>query len=294
MAIKSILTVLTGSPGDEATLGCALQVAQNFGGHISAICASATDRSIGELGFLPEEGGSAVMEELAARERERAARARAIFDGFVSREALFYSDTPENRDDVSVSWESVEGSPDGIVEHRGGAYDLVVVGSPVSAPGDLGGGTALLNQRIFEAAAFSTGRPVLLAPGERTRSLGRTVLIGWNRSAQAARAFHAGKALLLGQAKRVRILSVTTGAKDGPPAERIAENLAWHGIDCDVRELSPDNRSVGTVLLAEASAIGADLLIAGAYTHSRLRQLLLGGVTQSLIAESRIPLFVAH
>ena len=151
-----------------------------------------------------------------------------------------------------------------------------------------------MKQEAIEAGLFSTGRPVLIAPPQVAQTLGETVLIGWNRSAQSARAFHAAKALLLKQAKKVRILSITTGAKNGPTAAEIADNLAWHGIDCDVRELSPDNRSVGAVLLAEAEAFNADLVVMGAYTHSRLRQLLLGGVTKHLLSNTTIPLFMAH
>jgi len=293
MTVRSILTVLVGGEGDAAALGCSVRVARHSGAHIAAVSAVSSNGAVGDLGLLPEEGGSAVMLEFEKRAKERATRARAAFDTFVRTEAVTISDRPKLEDNVTASWEEIDDAPDSVVEHLGGAYDLIVVGQPERVSGGMAG-SGLLNEQIFETATFSTGRPVLVAPAKTPAMLGETVLIGWNRSAQAARAFHASKALLLNRARRVRIVSVTTGAKDGPPAERIAENLAWHGIDCDVRELSPDNRSVGTVLLAEASAIGADLLVAGAYTHSRLRQLLLGDVTQSLLAEAEIPLFFAH
>jgi nucleotide-binding universal stress UspA family protein len=148
--------------------------------------------------------------------------------------------------------------------------------------------------QTVESALFSTGRPVLIAPPEPPKTLGETVLIGWNRSAQSARAFHAAKALLLDNAKQVRILSVTTGAKNGPSAEDIADCLAWRGIKAEIREFSPDNRSIGAVLLAEAGAIGADLIVMGAYTHSRLRQILLGNVTKHVLTHATVPLFMAH
>ena len=145
-----------------------------------------------------------------------------------------------------------------------------------------------------EAALFATGRPVIITPPEPPRQIGETVLIAWNRGAQAARAFHAAKALLLDRAQRVRILSITTGAKQGPPASEIAANLDWHGIEADVVELSPDYRSVGEVLLAQASAINADLLVMGAFSHSRLRQLILGGVTKFVFEQSPLPVLMAH
>ena len=242
------------------------------------------------MDFLPEEGSRALLDELDARERQREEKALASFNGFVEREGLAYAETPRPGDAVTVSWEAVDAPMYNVVERRGGAFDLIVVGQP----NDVAPIARSQKQLIVEAAAFSTGRPVLVVPPAPPKKLGETILIGWNRSAQSARAFHAVKIMLLHRAKRVRILSVTTGAKDGPSAAEMADNLGWHGIDCQVRELSPDSQSVGAVLLAEASAIGADMLVAGAYTHSRLRQLLLGGVTRNLLANSTIPLFLAH
>ena len=89
-------------------------------------------------------------------------------------------------------------------------------------------------------------------------------------------------------------MSVTTGAKEGPAAQEIADNLAWHGIEADIRELSPDSQSVGAVLLAEASAIGADLVVMGGYTHSRFRQIVFGGVTNHVLTHATVPVFLAH
>jgi nucleotide-binding universal stress UspA family protein len=290
MTVKKILVVYSGTGSDDATMSSAVHVAKGFAAHITAICPASADNVLGGLDFVPEEGSRALLDELEARERRREEDAFASFNRFVEREGLEYLDTPRHSDVVSVSWEAIDAPMHNVVERRGGSFDLIVVGQP----GHDSSITRYMKQKIIEAAAFSTGRPVLVAPQAPPRTLGETVLIGWNRSAQASRAFHAAKVLLLQRAKKVRILSVTTGAKDGPPADEIADNLAWHGIDCEVRELSPDNQSVGTVLLAEASAISADLLVVGAYTHSRLRQLLLGGVTRNLLSNATIPLFMAH
>ena len=118
-------------------------------------------------------------------------------------------------------------------------------------------------------------------------------MIGWNRSAQAARAVHAALPMLE-RAGDVVILSVETGAKRGPSAEQMARYLAWHEVKAEVREFAPDNRSVGEVLLAEAEAAECDLLVTGAYSHSRLRDLLLGGVTRHVLAEADIPVLLAR
>lgn len=290
MTIKKILVVYSGSDTDEATMMGAVQMAQEFGAHITAICATSSVNVPGVLDILPEENSRVLLDQLQAQERRREEEAYENFNSFVKRQGLEYLHTPAPRTEPSVSWESLDGQLSHVVARRGGAFDLIVIGQPEEASD----GTTLVQLETIESALFSTGRPVLIMPPDTLKTLGETVLIGWNRSAQSARAFHAAKALLLQRAKKVRILSVTTGAKNGPPATEVADNLAWHGIDCDVIELSPDNRSVGAVLLAEADALGADLVVMGAYTHSRLRQLLLGGVTKHLLSNTRIPLFMAH
>ena len=211
---------------------------------------------------------------------------RATFDEFVETHSVMLTDKPVATAEPSASWLSVEGHPADIISELGGAHDLIVIGQPRE--------TQSMGRITTEAALFATGRPVIITPPDPPEQIGETVLIAWNRGAQAARAFHAAKTLLLDRAKRVRILSITTGAKQGPPASEIATNLEWHGIEADVVELSPDYRSVGEVLLAEASAINADLLVMGAFSHSRLRQLILGGVTKFVFEQSPLPVLMAH
>ena len=99
---------------------------------------------------------------------------------------------------------------------------------------------------------------------------------------------------MLQQARKIRILSIATGAKQGPAAPEIADNLRWHGIEAEVRELAPDSRSIGDVLLAEAGAIDADLLVMGAFSHSRVRQMIFGGVTKHLLANTTLPVLMAN
>ena len=105
--------------------------------------------------------------------------------------------------------------------------------------------------RTTSKRAPSPGR--LRTPTRPPETIGETVVIGWNRSAQAARAVHAALPMLERDGDVV-ILSVETGAKRGPSAEQMARYLAWHEVKAEVREFAPDNRSVGEVLLAEAEA----------------------------------------
>ncbi len=289
MTVKSILAVLIGQETDESVLHCAHTVAGAFSAHIAVTHVRELPQTAAVLGY--EGIQPYVNDELEAELRGRAealeTRSRACFDAFVAHGGFEIRTEPALLDRETVSWESVEDHAPDLVARRGGSYDMIVAGKPA-------GGLSNLDLLTVEAALFTTGRPVLVAPLEPPATIGKKVLMGWNRSGPASRAFHAAKALVLERAERVRLLSVTTGAKQGPSAEDICHNLAWHGIQAETRELSPDYRSIGEVLLAEAGAIGADLLVMGAYSRSRLRQMILGGVTQHILSQANIPIFMAH
>jgi nucleotide-binding universal stress UspA family protein len=289
MTIKHILAVPNNRATHRSVEECALRVARYFAAHIDVLHVRARPQSptLAMFGAAMSELPTDVLAEYEREERRKEADFRASFDDFVRRADLPPRVRAERTDRPSANWNAIEDYPPDVVARRGGAYDLIVLGRPA-------GNGAVMDQLIAESALFATGRPVLVAPPEPPRSLGERVLIGWNRSAPAARAFHAAKALLLEKAKQVRILSITTGAKSGPAAGEVAENLAWHGISAEVRELSPDHRSIGNVLLSEASAIGADLVVMGAYSQSRLRQMVLGGVTKEILANAALPVFMAH
>ena len=288
MTIKRILALPIEPLTRQSVLNTAHLIAGNFGAHIDVafvkhVPFSYADTAGDEMSLqIANDLMSAKNDSLEEAESEM----RALFDDFFEAHDVIMTDTPVATNGPTAHWISVDGHPADIISELGGAHDLIIIGQPRD-PHSLGRITT-------EAALFATGRPVIIAPPEPPLQIGETVLIAWNRSAQSARAFHAAKALLLERAQRVRILSITTGAKRGPPASEVAANLEWHGIEADVVELSPDYRSVGEVLLAEASAINADLLIMGAFSHSRLRQLILGGVTKFVFEQSPLPVLMAH
>jgi nucleotide-binding universal stress UspA family protein len=144
-----------------------------------------------------------------------------------------------------------------------------------------------------QAALLDTGRPLLLAPPAAPAALGDTVLLAWNASPQAARA--AASALpLLQKAARVVVMSVGNGPEPEPTADQLAGALAWHDIAAQARHLEQGSRRVRDILLAEASAMAADLLVIGAYSHSRLRQVVFGGVTEHMLDYAELPVLMAR
>jgi nucleotide-binding universal stress UspA family protein len=133
---------------------------------------------------------------------------------------------------------------------------------------------------------------MLLTPPTVPGALGDAVLLAWNASPQASRAV-ASALPFLRQAGRVTIMSVGNGPEPAPTADQLARSLAWHGIAAEVRRVEQRSGRVRDILLAEASAIAADLLVIGAYSHSRMRQVVFGGVTEHMLEHAEISVLMA-
>ena len=139
---------------------------------------------------------------------------------------------------------------------------------------------------------FDSGRPVLIAPPASPRSLGRNVLIAWNRSTEQARTTAFAMPLLRG-AEKVTICTVEGGTVAGPSGEQLARSLQINGIAAETMTLRPA-RNAGEVILAKAEELGCDLVVKGAYTQSRLRQMIFGGATRHILAKATVPVLMAH
>ncbi|MDO9427431.1 MAG: universal stress protein [Methylobacterium sp.] len=171
-----------------------------------------------------------------------------------------------------------------------GQYARLFTATVVGRPGAEDGSPRMTT---FETALFEGGRPILLAPPIAPATLGDAILIAWNGSTETARAV-AFAMPFLRRAQRIRVISVEGGTVPGPSAEELARALACEGIDADHRAHSAGRRTPGEVFLAEAESFGCDLLIKGAYTQSRLRQMIFGGPTSHLLAHANIPMLMAH
>ncbi|MBX9931527.1 MAG: universal stress protein [Methylobacterium sp.] len=175
---------------------------------------------------------------------------------------------------------------DAFLGHYARLFTATIVGRPGTDDGSP-------RMTTFETALFESGRPILVAPPAPPTSLGQAVLIAWNGSTETARAV-AFSMPFLRKATRIRVISVEGGTVPGPSAEDLARALACEGIDADYRALPAGRRTPGEVFLTEAQEFGCDLLIKGAYTQSRLRQMIFGGPTAHLLASAEIPMLMAH
>jgi nucleotide-binding universal stress UspA family protein len=169
------------------------------------------------------------------------------------------------------------------------AADLVVAGQ--ADPKD---GVNSHSERLI----FETGRPVLFVPfGAKPAKLPKTALVAWNNSREAARATFDALPLLK-KAKSVEVVLVdppTTDQQDAEDAgDEIAAALARQDVKVNVEAMPSGGSPVGTALQKRADEIGADILIMGAYGHSRLREMILGGATRQMLALMKLPTFMSR
>jgi len=145
----------------------------------------------------------------------------------------------------------------------------------------------------LEAALLDTGRPILVAPPEAGGHLGRSIAIAWEGSPEAARTI-ADAIPLLETAETVTILSAKAAQVAPIDAEDLRRRLAWHGVEAGIRHFDAAASELGAAFLDQSSEAGADLLIKGAYSQSRLRQLILGGRTRHILARATLPVLLSQ
>lgn len=194
--------------------------------------------------------------------------------------------------DAAVDSEShvLDGLVDRIVSKRARGADLTIVGqasvdTPASTPPDLP-----------EVVALSSGRPVLVVPFVAVhRPIGENVLLCWNGSRESARAAADSLPLLL-TAKKVTVLSFRPNetAEEEGDAELAVEWLGRHGVAATVSEEVIGDEQVGDLVLSRAADLDADLIVMGIYGHTRVREMVLGGVSRTLLRSMTVPVFMAH
>jgi nucleotide-binding universal stress UspA family protein len=208
------------------------------------------------------------------------AGARNIFDAFFSGPSE--AEMPRLR----TRWRAGEIVDDTELGSLARVYDLTVVGRPQ-------GGTAGPRMTTFESVLFESGRPILIAPPRAPATLGERIVISWNCSTESSRTVAYGLPLLL-KAREVSILTVEGATVPGPTGKELADYLLGHGIEARELVVLPGGRKHGAAILEETQRLGADLLFKGAYTQSRLRQMIFGGATSHIVASTEIPVFMAH
>ncbi len=195
---------------------------------------------------------------------------------------------------VAVSWRQGDGSPAQCVARHARYSDVLVVGQ--ENPYDL---EAATGNEFVEQTLLDVGRPVIVLPTAGTfERLGTRVLYGWNGGREAARAI-ADAAPLLRNASALRVLALDASGSvkggDAAPFEDLAAYCACHGFPrAELETRSTADIDIGDAILSAAADFGADLIVMGAYGHSRMRQLIMGGATRSLLKAMTVPVLFSH
>jgi nucleotide-binding universal stress UspA family protein len=279
MKLCDILVHVDASPRAQMRLEIAATLARQHGAHLTAL--QVIDVAVPVMAMADGGGGGAVIAELMEQMRQSALasgqKLKAAFEMALAREGIM------------GEWRQVEGTSPEIVALHGRYADLLVMGQDDPESDSAG---------LLEAVLFDSGRPVLAIPfAGKFKSIGKRVLFGWNASREATRALHDALPLITKADSATVFLANPKRGLDGhgeEPGADIARHLARHGVKVEVAKAMADDVPDSSLLLNHASDMGADLLVMGAYGHSRLREFILGGVTRSLLREMTIPVLLSH
>lgn len=288
MTYRTILTLLEGGEVDRSELHAAGLIAGRFGSHVDALFvrrdARASFPMVGE--GMSAEVVERIMASVEQENDAHAAAARRAFDTWREGAGVPLADTPAAERKATARWIEETGRAAEIMARRGKLAELIVIKSPSI------GETGAFDPMV-EAALFDTGRPVLMAPTPQPKTIATSISIFWNDSPEASRAV-LGALPLIGGAEKVEVLCVDEGSFDAASAERLAASLGWYGCRAEARTLRPKGRSAGEAMLEAAAEADADLVVMGAFSHSRLRQMVFGGVTRHMLEVVARPVLMAH
>ena len=288
MAIRKLLLPLTGTAAGEAALATALIAARMWNAHVTALHVRVDSRDVAPLAG---EGlsGAMIEEMMSATDKEGSDRAHAVhlmFDRFVAQQGVTVADARPKAGIATASFASVTGREEDLVAQLARLADLTVVPHPEA-------GEDVSSSDALHAVLFDSGRPVLIAPRIAPVTMGHRICVGWNGTAESAAAV-VGALPWLQRAQAVRVLSAEEYQRRGPAAAALVDYLALHGVEAEVATFRPIDKEVGAGLLMAAREFNADFLAMGAYSHSRLRQLILGGVTRHVLENSSMPILMAR
>lgn len=229
-------------------------------------------------GFMPTEEvmTESREREFEVRQDEHSADLKGIFDAW----------RKEAGAEAGATWREVVGDVKATIARDGSQTDLIVIGHAEQSHDESA-------REAIQAALFDAKAPVVLVPDAVPHTVGRHPAVAWKPSEAADQAVAAALPFLL-KAERVTVLIATEdGIGDATPQ---ALHAAFGPQDSrlEIHRFDPESRSIGDALVGEAMAIGADLLVMGAYTHYRLLERLLGGATRDILAEAGLPVLMHH
>ncbi len=267
MTIRNILVPTADRPECALALGKACSLAVKLGANVTG------------CHVTPHPGAGTRLD------KTRTKAAAALFEKCAQDHNLAMVKRPRGGNEPSACWIEMPGTPEHVMPIVGRTADLIMVSRPRSAK-------SRLAHAFLAESVLSTGRPVLVLPQKRHFRMTGHMAVAWDRSPEAARAVKLALPLMR-LAEDVTFFEVAGDLQHGPTARDMVGYLAWHDIKARARVLKgggvPEHK-----LITAINDSNTNLVIMGAYSHSRLREVIFGGVTRFMLYEARLPVFVVH
>src|ERR1700730_5255570 len=278
MSFKDILVHVDATPASRNRLQLALTLAHRFGARLSGLHVI-PDPSVPPY-FKPS-AIERIAKIYAENAREAADRA----------EPLFREETKDAS--AVVGWECIAGEMEERIAERARFADLLLLGQ-FDTENPHGISAFLLPAKVV----FGAASPILVVPNAgRFGDIGRRIVATWDGSREAARAIRDAMPLLK-RAEQVLLLAVDLVRQghmhDGADASQLAAHLGRHGVQVVVEEISSGKTSMTDTLLTQAAEVGGDLLVMGAYGHSRIWEFVVGGTTPEVLERAQIPVLISR
>lgn len=281
--MKTLLVPFFDDDAAESALSHAVMIAKRFNSHIEGIFIAPRPQVIdGGIG-MPVMVSHAI--EIGRESTQLAERAKSRFESVLSSHDIKMSPMTADLNTISASWRDFDNARHPLLGDAGRVFDMIVIGREFGQPWTDW-------STICESALFESGRPILVTPQE-TGNLGEHAAIAWNGSTETARTIALSMPLLI-NTKKVTVMTLDGWSVPGHDGEQLVNSLVRNGINATLTDIDLDGRTPGQAIVHKAIDCGADVLVKGAYTQSRLRQLVFGGATRHILLEANLPVIMAH
>jgi len=290
MTFKSILVPVFEENAARSAFVAAASIARRFDAHIVALHVRQRPTPPNVI-YFPLGGSYPTDDDARYKQAEddNAARLHALFDDLCDNEKVGIVDLRKHADEMgaTASWRDERGEVPEMIGRLATAFDIAVVAAPE-------GQFSAFQERLVEALLFQSGRPVLMQPAAQDAGAAERIVIAWNESAESARAVAAATPFLEA-ARVVKIVTVDEPGAASASINEIAACLQLHGVETsEVKVEHERSENAVDALEREVAEARADLLVMGAYSHSRWREALLGGFTRHVLHEAKTAVLMAR
>ncbi len=287
MPFKTLLMPIRDSDTSAELMETGLLLAKRFDSHLDLLYVHPDPKEMLPYATLGLSGKmkATVLESAERAAQEQADRLRSKLDELCKRHQVPRLARGECPGKSSAGWLEERGLRNQLIGRLGRLADAVIMPKPikVSPPSS-----------SFEAAVRETGRPVIMVPRKSVQPvLSKHIALGWNNSKEAAQAIVAAGPCLRA-AETVTVMVTEKRVNQRPSAAEVVVYLKCHNIAATIGMLDVSKRSVGEALLAQSKEAGVDLLVVGGYSRSRLRDVVMGGVTTHLLQHADMPVLMYH